>query len=87
MSIKIPVTPSGNEPATFRLVAQCLNRLRHQQRAPFVSNTRYKYQIGLCVLVFFLWRFDQIPGHGLPWRSFAVTLIGHITLGRTPLDE
>ena len=27
---KIPVTPSGIETATFGLVAQCLNQLRHR---------------------------------------------------------
>jgi len=36
---------------------------------------------------FFLWRFGQIPGQDLALPSFAIPLIGHITLGRTPLNE
>jgi len=35
---------------------------------------------------FLLWRFDPIAGHDLPLRGFAVTVIGHTTLGRTLLD-
>jgi hypothetical protein len=30
MSMKIPMTSSGNEPATFRLVAQCINQMRYR---------------------------------------------------------
>jgi hypothetical protein len=32
--------------------------------------------------VFVLWLFDPIPGDGLPFRGFPITLIGHITFGR-----
>jgi len=36
---------------------------------------------------FFPRRFHPILGYGLPLWSFAITLIGHTTLGRITLDE
>jgi len=45
----------------------------------FVSTTKVNF--------FPLWRFDPIPGHDLPLRGFAITLIGQTTLGKSPLDD
>jgi len=38
-------------------------------------------------IIFLLRRFNPIPGHDLPLRGLVVSVSGHTTLGRAPLDE
>jgi len=63
---KIPVRPSGIEPATFRLVAQCLNQLRHRVPLGF----RRVLSRGSVTIVFPNKIMCAYLIGGIPWRSW-----------------
>ena len=73
---KILVTPSGIDPATFRVVAQCLNQLRH--RVPVTSSKSY---------IPLRWRCGPMRAMASSFLRFRNHTQRRITIGRTPLDE
>ena len=70
--------------------ADCaLRRGKNEKNYIYRLQYKAKFDYNWCKLnnFFLLWRIDPIPGHDLPLRGFAVTAIGHTTLGRTSPDE
>jgi hypothetical protein len=54
---------------------------------PHAAEFGPSFALSFLSVSFFLWRFDPIRGHGRSLRRLVITLIGHKTLGRTPLHK
>jgi hypothetical protein len=90
------MTPSGIEPANFRLVAQCLNQLRRRNVRKYPPGYTGSHPEDDSFIVQYSSNYVAPPppsgttGHNGPGpshcRGFTITL-RHTTLGTTPLDE
>jgi hypothetical protein len=75
---KVSMIPSEIKPATFRLVAQCLNQLRYQQRTPIYSVFQiylYLFAKSSFLCFFFLICSCQVP-YVSDFNFFYIAFLG-----------